>query len=97
MPNTGFRGPVRFGAPALGDVPMPADYDGDGRADLAVYRITTGQWFVFGSATGFAGPIQFGSPAYADLPAGQAPPRRSVLAPSGVAFVEQFYKPSHKL
>ena len=31
---------------ALGDVPVPADYDGDGRADAAVWRGSTGEWWV---------------------------------------------------
>jgi hypothetical protein len=31
---------------------MPADYDGDGRMDLAVFRPSTGQWFVLYSSTG---------------------------------------------
>jgi len=30
----------------------PADYDGDGRIDLAVYRPATGAWFIAGSAGG---------------------------------------------
>ena len=34
------------GAPQYDDVPVPADYDGDGRADIAVWRRTTGEWYI---------------------------------------------------
>ena len=45
----GRSGP-RFGTP--GDVPVPADYDGDGQTDVAVWRTRTGEWRVRLSASG---------------------------------------------
>jgi len=36
---------VAFGQPNI-DVPVVADYDGDKKADVAVYRTTTAQWFI---------------------------------------------------
>lgn len=29
-----------------GDIPVPGDYDGDGRFDYAIFRPSTGQWFI---------------------------------------------------
>ena len=54
---------------ALGPRPA-ADFDGDGRMDHAVYRPTTGEWFIFNSTTGFQTTV-FGSPASSGL--GDAP------------------------
>jgi hypothetical protein len=51
---------VQFGAPGL-DIPMPGDYDGDGRTDLVTYRPSVGVWSILRSSLG---PVaaQFGAP-----------------------------------
>lgn len=40
----------QWGAAYPGDVPVPADYDGDGRADLAVWRPAEGGWYIVRSS-----------------------------------------------
>jgi subtilisin-like proprotein convertase family protein len=41
-------------------VTAPGDYDNDGKADLALYRPTTDQWFISQSAAGLRGQSAFG-------------------------------------
>jgi hypothetical protein len=49
VPSQNFDS-VQFGA--SGDVPVPGDYDGDGKDDPSVYR--GGNWYMNRSAAGFA-------------------------------------------
>jgi hypothetical protein len=46
-----------FGLPT--DVPVSGDYDGDGRADIAVFRPSTGVWYLLRSTAGFSA-VHFG-------------------------------------
>lgn len=80
--RSGDGGGVReqWGAQTLGDVPVPADYDGDGRADLAMWRVPNGEWEIRGSATGAITSVRFGTSADVPVPADYDGDRRADLA-----------------
>jgi hypothetical protein len=58
---------TRWGS--AGDTPVPADYDGDGLTDAAIYRPSTGEWWVLPSANGgVSQTTKWGDPGDLPLP-----------------------------
>jgi hypothetical protein len=74
--STGYSyasaGSKQWGNAGLGDVPMLADMDGDRKADLVVWRASTGTWFWLTSSSGYDyaanGQKQWGNLAAGDIP-----------------------------
>jgi hypothetical protein len=58
---------MNWGGGAFGDQPLAGDWDGDGKTDFAVWRASTGFWYIAYAAGGF-GIVNFGSSAFGDIP-----------------------------
>ena len=68
--NYNAQGSRNWGNQGLGDKPFLADFDGDGRSDLTVWRANTGVWFWLTSSSGYSaqGQAQWGSAGAGDVP-----------------------------
>jgi hypothetical protein len=64
--------PVKFGIPdptfTNEDIPLRGNYDGDNKADIAVFRRSTRQWFWINSSDGSLGVQQWGDVGDTPLP-----------------------------
>ena len=62
----GDRSPALWGAST--DVPVPGDYDGDRRTDIAVWRPSSGMWYILRSSIGTMDARQWGLGSLNDDP-----------------------------
>jgi subtilisin family serine protease len=76
LSSTGYdatrAGSVQWGIGSLGDIPMTGDFDGDGKADIAVWRPTDGTFYWLNSSMDYsrsaAGSMQWGIGSLGDVP-----------------------------
>lgn len=64
---TGSEILTSFGS--VGDIPAVSDHDGDGRADIAIFRPTTGEWWIRNSGDKSIRTLRYGSEGDRPFPA----------------------------
>jgi hypothetical protein len=68
--STSHMSAIEWGKAGAGDRPVVADFDGDGRSDITVWRAPVGLWFTKSSSSAFTAHhvVEWGSGALNDVP-----------------------------